>query len=274
MRLLSISLEGPGRKLSFLAANLEEELRPSLVTPYARSSLERFWVGVEPEGLPALEVDEPMEGLSGGMTLRVGPLAFRVLSVGASSLEASAVCCLPGIRLRAGDPFRAVRGYRAAVLTCSDRCSRGETVDESGPLLVGLLPLIACGEVRYRLVPDEVGEIREAVLGWAEEGLDLVLVSGGTGFAPRDHTPEALRPLFHRDGSSLAELFRLRSFLEGGFAMAHLTRGVAGVVGRTLVVSLPGSRRGALEAFGWIYLQLEHALDMLSAAERDCGRRG
>lgn len=273
MRLRSILLEGQGRRLSFLAARLEGELCPSLVTPYARSSLERAWVGVDPEGLPALEVEGLLEGLSSGMTLRVGPLALRVLSVDGPLLEASAVCCAPGHRLRAGDAFKAVRPYRAAVLTCSDRCSRGETADESGPLLVGLLPLLSCGEVRYRLVPDEVERIREAVLGWAEEGLDLVLITGGTGFAPRDFTPEALRPLFHRDGSSLSELLRLRSFLEGGFPMAHLTRGVCGVVGRTLVVSLPGSRRGALEAFGWIYLQLEHALEMLSAAERDCGRR-
>jgi molybdenum cofactor synthesis domain-containing protein len=165
------------------------------------------------------------------------------------------------------------RPIRAAVLTVSDRCSRGETVDTSGPALVNLLRTRLGAEVvETRCTPDEPAQIAACFLDWArpERGIDLVLSTGGTGLAPRDVTPEAARSVFEREHPALMELARLRCMAKT--PRAFLSRGVAGTVGGTLILTLPGSVRGCTENFEALLDVLPHAIETLRGEVQDDGR--
>ena len=160
-------------------------------------------------------------------------------------------------------------GYgRAAVLTVSDRCSRGEAEDRSGPAVGERCTSVLDLSVEHAVCPDDADAIAEQLRRWVAAGVDLVLTTGGTGFAPRDVTPEATRRVIERDGSQLLELARLRCFPEKPFA--YLSRGVAGVAGSTLIINLPGSPRGAVEIFDHLVDQLPHLLRQI-AGDADHG---
>jgi molybdenum cofactor synthesis domain-containing protein len=147
---------------------------------------------------------------------------------------------------------------RVAVLTVSDRCSRGEAADESGPAVAAICrEKLGAGEVMTACVADEREPIAAALSGWVGRGVDLVLSTGGTGLSPRDVTPESALAVIERPAPGLMELARARCLPEK--PRAFLSRGVAGVTGRTLIVTLPGSPRGACE-------QLEALLDVLPHA--------
>ena len=135
---------------------------------------------------------------------------------------------------------------RAAVVTVSDRSYRGERPDDSGPLLSRLVTEMGAQVVATHLVPDEPGQIT-ALLGHLADGdgMDLVLTTGGTGPTPRDVTPEASRAVIEREMPGLAELLRWDGYRRIPFAV--LSRGVAGIRGRTLIVNLPGSPRAVRE---------------------------
>ena len=148
---------------------------------------------------------------------------------------------------------------RAAVLTVSDRVSRGEADDGSGDALEELLRGDDY-EVERRLVPDEAGEIAAAIEELAA-GADLVLTTGGTGLAPRDVTPEATRTVLQREAPGIAEALRADSIAKTPHGL--LSRGVAGVVGRTLVVNLPGSTGGCRDGYAVLKPALTHALALL-----------
>ncbi len=170
-------------------------------------------------------------------------------------------------RMAAGRPLC------AAVLTVSDRCSRGEAVDTSGPALCEMLRVrLAARIVATRCLPDEVDQLAACFVEWArpEAGIDLVLSAGGTGLAPRDVTPEAARSVIEREHSGLMELARLRCL--STTPRAFLSRGVAGAIGRTLIVTLPGSVRGATENLEAILDILPHAVETLRGDVRDDGR--
>ena len=141
----------------------------------------------------------------------------------------------PSERHRAGAPG----DVRIALLTVSD--SRTPATNEGGRLLRTLVEEARLRVVDEALVPDEPEQIRARVAGWANDGrADAVLVTGGTGLAPRDRTPEALSPLFQRRLPGFGELFRMLSFQEIG-AAAMLSRAEAGVIGTLAVFLLPGS---------------------------------
>lgn len=164
---------------------------------------------------------------------------------------------------------------RAAVLTVSDRCSRGETEDTSGPALVQRLCTSLAAEVVATLcVPDERPEIVAALRGWSrpEAAIDLVVSTGGTGLAPRDTTPEAAMEVIERPHQSLMDLARLRCLEKT--PRTFLSRGVAGTAGRTLIVTLPGSPRGAIEMLEAILDILPHAIETLRGEIQDDGRPG
>ena len=164
---------------------------------------------------------------------------------------------------------------RAAVLTISDRCSRGETRDTSGPALESLLRARLGAEIAgARCVPDEVPQIRESLLEWSrsDAGVDLLVTTGGTGLAPRDVTPEAARGVLEREHPGLMELARLRCLERS--PRAFLSRGVAGTIGRTLILTLPGSERGATETLSALLDVLPHAIDTLRGLVKDEGRSG
>lgn len=162
---------------------------------------------------------------------------------------------------------------RAAVLTVSDRCSRGETVDTSGPALVELLRArLAADIAQTRCLPDDQAALAKCFLEWASvtPAIDLVVSTGGTGLAPRDITPEAARSVFHREHPALMELARFRCLQKT--PRAFLSRGVAGTIHSTLILTLPGSPRGATENLEAILDILPHAIETLRGDVQDDGR--
>jgi molybdenum cofactor biosynthesis protein B len=147
----------------------------------------------------------------------------------------------------------------AAVLTVSDRVSRGEAEDKSGDALAALLAADGY-DVARRVVPDEAGEIGAAIEELAG-GAALVLTTGGTGIAPRDVTPEATRSVLEREAPGIAQALRADSIAKTPHGL--LSRGTAGTVGSTLVVNLPGSTGGCRDGYAILRPALGHALSLL-----------
>jgi len=148
---------------------------------------------------------------------------------------------------------------RAAVLTVSDRVSRGEAEDGSGDTLADLLRADGF-EVERRVVADEADEIAAAIEELAAAA-DVVLTTGGTGLAARDVTPEATRTVLQREAPGIAEALRADSIAKTPHGL--LSRGVAGVVGRSLVVNLPGSPGGCRDGYAVLRPALGHAVSLL-----------
>jgi molybdenum cofactor synthesis domain-containing protein len=152
---------------------------------------------------------------------------------------------------------------RVAILTVSDRAARGETEDQSGPAIAQLVQeQLQAGIVQRQIIPDEQGQIEAALVGWADSGgVDLILTTGGTGFAPRDVTPEATQAVIDRLAPGIAEAMRLASLQVTPHAM--LSRATAGIRGRTLIVNLPGSPKAVRENLAVILPVLPHAIELL-----------
>jgi molybdenum cofactor synthesis domain-containing protein len=164
---------------------------------------------------------------------------------------------------------------RAGVLTVSDRCSRGEATDESGPALAALLRNRLNAElVDHACVPDDVEQIAAVFRRWSEPRLaiDLAVSTGGTGLSPRDVTPEAAERVLERRHPGLMELARMRCYAKT--PRAFLSRGVAGTINRTLVLTLPGSRRGATEMLEALLDVLPHAIETLRGEAEHYGGPG
>ena len=159
---------------------------------------------------------------------------------------------------------------RAVVVTVSDRSSRGEREDESGPALRAALEEMGIEVVASRLVPDERDEITAALLELADrEGVDLVVTTGGTGPAPRDVTPEATRAVIEREMPGLAELMRLEGLKHTPFAV--LSRAIVGIRGQTLIVNVPGSPRAVMESLEALRPVLPATLALIRGEDSPCG---
>jgi molybdopterin adenylyltransferase len=150
---------------------------------------------------------------------------------------------------------------RGAVLTISDRVTRGEFEDGSGDTLVELLEGDGYEVVARKTVPDEVDQIAGAIAELAAQA-DIVLTTGGTGFAPRDVTPEATASVLDREAPGLAEAIRADSIAKTPHAL--LSRGKAGIVGRAVVVNFAGSPGACRDGFGVIRAALPHAVKLLA----------
>jgi len=154
-----------------------------------------------------------------------------------------------------------------AVLTISDRCSRGEMTDTAGPAVVALLGQHwPDAEINTGLFPDDEDAIAAELRRLCESGAALILTAGGTGLGPRDRTPEATRRLIDREAPGLAEGMRSQGALSNKYAW--LSRGVAGMKGATLIVNLPGSKRGAEESLSTILPLLKHGIEVAAGGQR------
>jgi molybdopterin adenylyltransferase len=157
---------------------------------------------------------------------------------------------------------------RFSILTVSDRSSRGERPDSSGPALAELVQTQGWQVVGQEIVPDEIDAIKRILQSWADSGdTDVILATGGTGFAPRDVTPEATRQVVERLTPGLDEAMRSASLKVTPHAM--LSRAVSGIRKRALIITLPGSPKGAIENLQVILPALEHAIKLLR--EEDAG---
>lgn len=162
---------------------------------------------------------------------------------------------------------------KAAILTVSDKGSRGERVDESGQVVKELLEAISGETVHYEIVPDEQAIIEERLMYFADDlKVDLVLTTGGTGFSPRDVTPEATLAVVQRLVPGLAEAMRHESAKITSHAL--LSRAVCGIRGQTLIVNLPGSPKGVRENLAVILPAIPHGIEILKGTTVECGTPG
>jgi molybdenum cofactor synthesis domain-containing protein len=155
---------------------------------------------------------------------------------------------------------------KAAVITVSDRVSRGEAEDRSGPAAVRILEVLGFA-TELDLVPDGVETVAAGLRRWIDRDVALVITTGGTGFGPRDLTPEATGRVIDRAAPGLVEA--MRSSTLGVNPHGMLSRAVAGIAGSTLVVNLPGSVTGVEESLAVIGPALTHAVELLSAQPSD-----
>jgi molybdopterin adenylyltransferase len=151
---------------------------------------------------------------------------------------------------------------RFGILTVSDRSWRGERQDASGPALVAAVQVQGWQVVRQMILPDDLPDLRDLLAVWADSGeMDVILTTGGTGFSPRDVTPEATQAVIERPAPGLAEAMRQASLQVTPHAM--LSRAMAGIRKRCLIVNLPGSPKGALENLNTLLPVLPHAAQLL-----------
>ena len=158
---------------------------------------------------------------------------------------------------------------KAAILTVSDKCERGERADTSGDLLAQLAARIPAEVGARRIVPDEKSEIVEALRDLARQA-DIVLTTGGTGISARDVTPEATKEVIERELPGFGEIMRVRGY--ESTPRSILSRATAGTVGGTLIVNMPGSPAAVRECFEAIAPSLAHAVEILQGTAGECGR--
>lgn len=203
--------------------------------------------GVEMEALTAasvaaLNVYDMLKGIDKDVT--IGPLRLIEKQGGKSDFQE-----------------KTSRPYKTAVLVSSDSVSAGKKSDKSGKIIVEHLKKFPVEVLHYEIVPDDTRIIREKIISWCGEGIELVLTTGGTGLGPRDVTVEAVRGLIDRDIPGIAETMRAYGQRRTPYAM--LSRGVVGLKGDTLLITLPGSSRGVQESLAAIFPNVLHLFPMI-----------
>jgi len=162
--------------------------------------------------------------------------------------------------------------FTVGILTVSDKGWRGEREDKSGEAIKEMLSPLDARLARYDIVPDERDVIASRLIQWVdEEGIDLIVTTGGTGLSPRDVTPEATLSVVERIAPGLAEAMRMESVKKTPTAI--LSRGVAGIRGSSLIINLPGSPRAVRECLEVILPVLPHAIEVLKGEADECANR-
>lgn len=160
---------------------------------------------------------------------------------------------------------------RAAIITVSDKGSRGEREDITGKVLKEMLIKEKYDVCYYNIVPDEIDQISNEIVNCCYEmDIDLLLTNGGTGFAKRDITPEATLKVIDKQVPGIPEVMRMESFKITPKSI--LTRGVAGLRGNTLIINLPGSPKGASENLQVVLPTLKHGIEILKGEASECAR--
>lgn len=158
-----------------------------------------------------------------------------------------------------------------AVLTLSDKGAQGKRRDRSGPLIEKMVKEISGKVVRYDILPDEITLIKKKLLSLCNT-VDLIFTTGGTGLSPRDVTPEATNEVITFSVPGIPEAMRLEGLKKTPSAM--ISRAVAGIRGKTLIINLPGSPAAVQENLGVILPVLPHAIEKLKGSKKPCARRG
>jgi molybdopterin adenylyltransferase len=222
-----------------------------------------------------------------GTRLQIGDVLLEVTQIGKEChqhcqiFEQVGVCVMPreGIfakvikegTIHADDEVTVLPSIRAAILTVSDKGSRGEREDKSGPALVEALKDRAA-IIQTAIIPDELELIKATLIQWADAGeVDVIFTTGGTGFSLRDVTPEATLSIVERLAPGIPEAMRQASMQKTDRAM--LSRAAAGIRGKTLVINLPGSPKAAVECLEVFLPVMQHAVEILRGDAHDCARK-
>jgi molybdenum cofactor synthesis domain-containing protein len=179
---------------------------------------------------------------------------------------------LRGGLIRVGDDLVAVdAGLKAAVVTASDKCAAGLREDASGEAEKRILEKNGYSVVEHRVLPDEENQLAEALRALCDEGrADLIITTGGTGFSPRDRTPEATMRVIERQADGIVQAMLFHSLKVTPRAM--LSRARAGLRGQTLIVNLPGSPKAVEENLSGIIGSLSHGLEIMKGLAGECAR--
>ena len=165
-----------------------------------------------------------------------------------------------------------VEQIRAVAITVSDACARGERADESGAALVELLRELGAEVVATEVLSDDLEPLKDQLLMYAGRAdVNLILTTGGTGFSPRDNTPEATRAVIERDAPGLAEAMRAETLKQTPTAM--ISRGVCGIRASTLIINLPGAPKAVRECFAVIRPVLGHAVSLMAGRSHEEAKR-
>jgi molybdenum cofactor synthesis domain-containing protein len=158
---------------------------------------------------------------------------------------------------------------KAGILTISDKGARHEREDASGPAVSELLSSINAVIEKYEIIPDEVEIIKAKLLEYSDTlHLDIIVTTGGTGVAPRDVTPDATKMIIEKEIPGMAEAMRMESLKKTPHAM--ISRAMAGIRGKTLIINLPGSPKGAKENLNAILKAIPHAVSKIQGDQSDC----
>lgn len=222
-----------------------------------------------------------------GTRLKIGEVLLEVTQIGKEChqhcqiFEQVGKCIMPseGIfakvikegSVNAGDEITIFPSIHVAILTISDKGSKGEREDQSGPAIAATIKNHA-SVTQMAIIPDELEVIKTTLVQWADSGeVDVVFTTGGTGFSPRDVTPEATTAVVERLTPGIPEAMRQASMEKTDRAM--LSRAIAGIRGKTLIVNLPGSPKAAVECLEVFLPVMQHAVEILRGDAHDCARK-
>ncbi len=247
-----VSIDGMDMQFEFLQKQLQEEwfspdvfLRTGIVIVAEAQSIGR--TGIEMEVLTGVSV----------AALEI----YDMLKPVDKELE---IGCIRLLEKRGGKSDRDkyfATPPSCAILVCSDSTAAGKRTDKSGKLIKEMLEAVNAHVKYYKIVPDDEEEIRRQIREWVAEDVQFVFTTGGTGLGPRDHTVNAVKGILERDAEGIAEAMRVHGQMRTPMAM--MSRGVAGSIGHTLVVTLPGSSDGARESLEAILPAVFHARKMM-----------